>query len=291
MDTYVPSASPVPRETIIEPNRIWFRVNWGEIYEYRDLFFLLVRRDFLSKYKQTVLGPAWFMLQPLLTTLVFTVFFGKVAKVSTDGVPGMLFYLCGMLGWNYFAQNIATGAATFTNNAQLFGKVYFPRLVVPASAVASNAFALVLNLLVYLGFFGWFKAFVPSATGLSIGFAVFWVPLLALQTAALSLGVSLWLSASSAKYRDLTHITPLLLQLWMFATPIIYPASSLPQKMGWINWINPMSAITEGFRYCLLGKATLGTPEMAASFAMTLVVLLSGILIFQKTERTVVDTV
>ena len=285
-----PRALPV-REIVIEPNRNWFRLNWAEFWEYRDLLFLLVRRDFLSKYKQTVLGPAWFVLQPLLTTLVFTVFFGKVAKVSTEGVPGMLFYLCGMLGWNYFAQNISTGAATFTNNAQLFGKVYFPRLVVPVSAIISNAFALGLNLVVYLAFFTWYKSFVPEAAPLRIGVAACWVPLLILETAALSLGVSLWLSASSAKYRDLSHITPLLIQLWMFATPIIYPASSLPPQMQWINWVNPMSAITEGFRYCLLGKSTLGMPAMIASALLTMALLLSGILLFQKTERTVVDTV
>jgi len=279
------------RETIIEPNRNWICVNWSELWEYRDLLFLLVRRDFLSKYKQTALGPAWFIVQPLLTTAVFTIFFGHVAKVSTDGVPGMLFYLCGMLGWNYFAQNISTGAATFTTNAQLFGKVYFPRLVVPASAVIANAFAFLLNLLVYLAFFVWYKEFVPGAAPLQIGLNILWIPCLALQTAVLSLGVSLWLSASSAKYRDLSHVTPLLIQLWMFATPIIYPASAIPRGMNWINWLNPMSAITEGFRICLLGVGTLGASSFVASAGWTAAIFVSGILIFQKTERTVVDTV
>lgn len=275
-------------EVVIQPNRGWLRIDWRELWEYRDLLFLLVRRDFISKYKQTILGPVWFILVPLLTTVTLTILFGKVAQINTDGMPPLLFYLCNMLGWNYLAQNITTGSGTFTNNAHLFGKVYFPRLIVPLSVVASNFFAFVLSLVTFAGFYIYFKIFVPAATGLHPGWQTVLLPLLLLQTAALSLGVSLWLSAATAKYRDLIHLTPVLLQVWMFGTVII-PASRIPQNWQWLVLANPAYAITEGFRCSLLGRGTLGHAELSVSVAATLLILLSGILVFQQTARTVVD--
>ena len=294
----MPDSQPIPAaagispdyEIHIEARTGWLRVNWRELWEYRDLLFVLVRRDFLSKYKQTVLGPLWFILQPLLNTLIFTVIFNKVAGIETGGIPPTLFYLCALLPWGYFAQNVTTGALTFTANAHLFGKVYFPRLVVPISTVISNLFALTLQFAVFFLFAAWFAMrgspfyFGP---GLLLAF-----PLL-LITAAMSLGLSLLISASTAKYRDLTHLTPILLQLWMFATPVIYPLSKLTGGDGhfaWIAWANPMASVVEGFRFALLGKGIWNSSMLGISATASVIILLLGIMAFGRAERTVTDS-
>lgn len=278
-------------ETIIQPNQAWLRVDWAQLWEYRDLLALLVHREFASKYKQTILGPAWFILQPLMFSLVLTIFFGHVAKVSTDGIPPVLFYLCGQLGWNYLQQNLMTGGAIFTNNAALFGKVYFPRLVVPLSVVLSNLFACVLQLVSFLVIYIGFVLLVPQARGLHLTPAAVLLPLLFLHTAALSLGVCLWMSSLTAKYRDLSQVMQLFVQLWMFASPVIFPLSNFSPKWRWAAEINPMTAILESFRLCLLGKGTLTPLSLAMSIGVTLALLLTGMLIFQRTERTFIDTV
>jgi len=276
-------------EIHIEARTGWLRVDWGELWDYRDLLFVLVRRDFLAKYKQTVLGPLWFILQPLLNTLVFTIVFNKVAGIETGGIPPLLFYLCALLPWGYFSQNVTTGALTFTANAHLFGKVYFPRLVVPISTILSNLFALLLQFAVFFIFAVWF-----ALRGNAVHFGaeiLLAVPLL-LITAALSLGLSLIISASTAKYRDLTHLTPILLQLWMFATPVIYPLLKLIGGNGhwaWIAWINPMAPVVEGFRFALLGRGIWHGPMLAVSAAASTVILLLGIMVFSRAERTVTD--
>ena len=281
----------VPHEIIIEPNQSWLRLDWGQLWEFRDLLGLLVHREFASKYKQTILGPAWFVLQPLMTSVVMTIFFGRVAKVPTDGIPPMLFYLCNQLSWNYLATNLQTGGAIFMNNAALFGKVYFPRLVVPISLVLSNLFACVFQLgcflLIYLGY----VLLVPGIQGLHLTLAVLLLPLLFLLTGLLSLGVCLWMSALTAKYRDLNQVLQLIVQLWMFASPVIYPLSKFPIKWRWLAELNPMTAILEAFRICLLGTGTLTAESMSMSICGTLLMLLTGILLFQRTERTFIDTV
>jgi lipopolysaccharide transport system permease protein len=279
-----------PHETIIQPNQSWLRVDWAQLWEYRDLLALLVHREFASKYKQTILGPAWFILQPLMTSLVFTIFFGRVAKVPTDGIPPVLFYLCGQLGWNYLQQNLATGGAIFMNNASLFGKVYFPRLVMPLSVVLSNLFACVLQLISFLLIYLAFVLLVPG-TNLHLTPAALLLPLLFLMTGALSLGVCLWMSALTAKYRDLNQVLQLFVQLWMFASPVIYPLSKYPIKWRWMAELNPMTAILEAFRLCLFGVGTLTPESMFMSIGGTVVLLLTGMLIFQRTERTFIDTV
>jgi lipopolysaccharide transport system permease protein len=277
-------------EIHIEARKGWLRVDWRELWDYRDLLFVLVRRDFLAKYKQTVLGPLWFILQPLLNTLVFTVVFNKVAGIETGGIPPTLFYLCALLPWGYFSQNVTTGALTFTANAHLFGKVYFPRLVVPISTVLSNLFALTLQFVVFFLFAGWFALRGDSfyfGAGLLLAF-----PLL-LITAAMSLGLSLLISASTAKYRDLTHLTPILLQLWMFATPVIYPLSKLTGGDGhwaWIAWANPMASVVEGFRYALLGKGIWNGGMLGVSAIASVIILLLGVVAFGRAERTVTDS-
>lgn len=243
-----------------------------------------------SRSKQTVLGPLWFIVQPLLNTLVFTIVFNKVAGIATDGIPPLLFYLCALLPWGYFAQNVTTGAATFTTNAHLFGKVYFPRLIVPVSSVISNLFALGLQFVVFFVFAAWFGL---RGDAVYFGPAILLSLPLLLITAALSLGLSLLISSSTAKYRDLSHLTPILVQLWMFATPVIYPLSKLTGGDGnwaWIAWMNPMAPVVEGFRYSLLGRGTWQGAMLGVSAIASVIILLLGIVAFGRAERTVTDS-
>jgi len=282
---------PADYELVIRPSRGWLHLNLGDLWRYRDLLFFLVHRDFVAKYKQTVLGPAWFILQPLLTTLVFTVIFGKVAQIPTDGLPPVLFYLAGLLGWSYFAQTFQSTSGTLVNNAGLFGKVYFPRLVVPLSAVISNLLAFALQLATFLCFWTYFKFF--STAGASFGFsgAIVSFPLVVIQIAALSLGAGLWLTALTAKYRDFTHLSGFIIQIWMYATPVIYPLSQIPEGWRWLAVLNPMAMPVETIKYMLLGKGVVVPFYLALSVAMTVVLLLSGVLVFNKVEKTFVDTV
>ena len=278
-------------EIIIQPNQSWLHIDWQGLSHYRDLLFLLVRRDFVSKYKQTILGPAWFVIQPLLMTLVFTIIFGKIAKIPTDGLPPALFYLCGLLVWRYFADCLTITSTSFTANANLFGKVYFPRLIVPLSVVISNLFAFAIQLVTFLGFFLYFKYFTPASANLKPNSFIFALPLLLLQTAAISLGIGLWLSALTAKYRDFQFLMTFLVQLWMYATPVIYPMSIVPEKWKSILALNPMAPIVELYRYAFLGTGITNPHYIAISMTITIFALLTGILIFNKTERTFIDTV
>ena len=277
-------------EVVIEPTQGWLRLDWKALWEYRDLFTMLVQRDCTTRYKQTLLGPLWFVLQPVLTTLVFVIVFGRFAGIPTDGIPGPLFYLCGLLGWNYFTQNLTNAGATFVNNAHLFGKVYFPRLIVPASVVTANVVAFALQLIPFAAFFAWFY-FTGKLGEASLTWRALLFPLPLLHVALLSLGVGLWMSAATAKYRDLIHLTQYLIQIWMFATPIIYPISKVPARWEWLVWANPMSAPTEAFRICLLGHGTLSPMALGISVGVTLLLLGTGIVAFGKVERTVMDSV
>ena len=277
-------------EVVVERSRGWVRLPWREFWDYRDLLVLLVRRDVISRYKQTLLGPAWFIVQPVLTTLVFALIFSRIAEIPTDGIPAPLFYLCGLLGWNYFSQNITAAGATFINNAHLFGKVYFPRLIVPISILVSNLIAFALQLIPFFAFFAYYKL-LRGDSATDLGWRALLLPLPLLHTMLLSLGVSLWMAASTAKYRDLVHLNQYVVQLWMFATPIIYPLSKVSPNWVWLFWANPMSAPTEAFRICLLGRGTLPPEALALSVGTTLLLLVSGLIVFQKVERNVVDSI
>lgn len=278
-------------EYVIQPSGKWFRIPWREVLQYRDLLFLLVRRDFVSQYKQTILGPIWFVIQPLLTTLVFTVVFGRIAKIPTDDVPPVLFYLCGLLAWQYFARCMGGTSTTFTSNAGLFGKVYFPRLVVPLAVIMSKLIAFGIQLVTFLCFWVYFKLFTEAGSLIHMRPAVMLLPLLVLQSAAIALGVGLWMSALTAKYRDFVHLSGFLTQLWMYATPVVYPLSLVPEKWRWVMAVNPMSGIVESYRYAFLGAGTVDPMYLAISAVTTVVVLISGILVFSRTERTFIDTV
>ena len=286
----VEATRPDTFEIVLRPGTGRPSVELAGLWQYRDLLSLLVWRDFVSKYKQTVLGPLWFIVQPVAMTLVFTLIFGKLAGLSTDGLPPVLFYLSGQLGWNYFSQTFSSNSTTFVTNSALFSKVYFPRLVVPLAALVSNLIAFAIQFATFACFFLYFK-YVLHAGGFGIGWSVVLLPLLVLQTALLSLGASLVMSAATAKYRDLTHLTALLLQIWMYATPVIYPLSAFPLKWRWVAVANPMTPIVESIRVVLLGVGTVEPIHVFASVAITVAVVVLGVLLFNRIEKTFVDLV
>jgi lipopolysaccharide transport system permease protein len=277
-------------EVHIHPGQKWLKLDLHTLLEYRDLFFILVTKDFVVKYKQTILGPLWFFIQPLLTTVVFTFIFNRVGGLSTDGLPPMLFYLGGLTLWAYFSQNITGTSNTFGLHFHIFEKVYFPRLIVPMATVVSNLLALSVQLTSLIGFVIFFKCtgakFQPNVLGIFLA-----VPFLILQTAALSLGFGLVFSSMTAKYRDLAQLVTFMLQLWMYASPIVYPASRLPDRFRWLIYVNPVAPIVESFRGCFLGITSVTIPEIVTSVILTILLLLGGMMIFQRTERNFVDTV
>lgn len=275
--------------TTIQAHQSWYRVDWREIWEYRDLLRFMVSRDLTAIYKQSILGPLWFVLQPLATTLVFSVIFGNIARLGTDGIPPFLFYLSGMVLWNYF-QGVMNGVAdSLIGNAQVFSKVYFPRLIVPLSLATSNLAQFLLSLCMFLGFFLYYLTF----TGASIT-PTWWIlalPLLVIHCAVIGLGVGLWLSAMTVKYRDLRFALPFLAQLWMFSTPIVYPASMVPEKWHWILMINPMAAIIGFNRFAFFNTGVEQINAIIGSVVIGLALLLSGVFVFNKVQRTFVDTI
>jgi len=277
-------------EVTLRPNSSWLQLELKGIWHYRDLLSLLVWRDFVAKYKQTVLGPLWFIIQPLSMSVIFTVIFGNVANLPTDGLPKLLFYLCGQLGWNYFAQSFNSSSASLVNNAGLFSKVYFPRLVVPLSSLISNLLTFLIQATTFFAFFIYYK-YALHIGGFHLDWRVVFLPLLVLQSAALSLGLGLFMSALTAKYRDLVHVSPLLITLWMYATPVIIPLSQFPEKWRWVVALNPMTSIVESFRLMLLGTGIVEPLYLISSVVFTLVVLVVGMLLFGKVEKTFVDTV
>jgi len=275
--------------TVIKANQPWWRINWREIWEYRDLLFLLVKRDLTAIYKQTILGPLWFVIQPLLTTIVFTIIFGNVAQIPTDGIPHFVFYLSGTVLWNYFQGVLNHGAGSLVANSNVLNKVYFPRLIIPLSGVIVNFAHLALNFILFLGFYFWFffrgSAFEPNLWILAL-------PVLVFQCGLMGLGYGLWISALTIKYRDLGFALPFITQLWMYATPIVYPASLVVRPlMKLLLWLNPMTAVVEFSRYGFTGQGTPNLMGYALSWGVTLVVLVSGLLIFNKLQRTFVDTI
>ncbi len=273
---------------IIKPKRHWFDINLKELWAYRDLIALFVRRDFVAKYKQTILGPLWFIIQPLLTTLMFTVVFGNIAKLSTDGLPKILFYFSGIVGWNYFAESLKATSNTFVTNASIFGKVYFPRLTMPISIVISNLVLFFIQFVFLLFFIGYYYFL---GVNISISFYILLLPVLILMTAGLGLGFGIIISSLTTKYRDLTYLVTFGVQLWMYATPIIYPLSSISGIYKKIILLNPMTPIIETFRFIMLGSGELNLGQLLYSFIFMIVTLILGILLFNKIEQSFMDTV
>lgn len=275
-------------DLVIEGRASLFDPQLGEVWRYRDLLLMFVKRDFVSFYKQTILGPIWFFLQPLFTTIIFTFIFGNLAGLSTDGLPQPLFYLAGVTAWNYFSECLTKTSTVFKDNANIFGKVYFPRLIMPLSIVTSNLVRFGVQMLLFVAMMGYF-----AATGgeFRITWAVLLFPLLILLMALLGLGLGLIITAMTTKYRDLSFLVSFGVQLLMYMTTVIYPLTAAPERYRYLLELNPMTAIIETFRLGFLGQGTVTPWSLGYSTVATLVILIAGLVIFNRTERTFVDTV
>lgn len=275
-------------DMVIGPHRNLFDLRLRELWHSRDLILLFVRRDFVSVYKQTILGPIWYIIQPLLTTIIFTVIFGNIAKLPTDGLPSFLFYMSGTVIWTYFASVFTKTSDTFVNNANLFGKVYFPRLAVPVSILLSNLIAFIIQFVFFLGFILYF---VARGTQLHPNWWILFTPVLLLMMAGLGLGFGIIFSSLTTKYRDLRFLVQFGVQLLMYVTPVIYPMSSIPQRYQAILQFNPISPVVETFRYAFLGGGAVNIPQLVYSFALMLILIILGAVIFNRVEATFMDTV
>jgi len=274
---------------VIEPQRSLLDLRLGELWRYRDLVLLFVRRDFVSVYKQTILGPLWYLIQPLLTTITFTVIFGKFASLPTDGLPQFLFYMSGTVVWSYFSACLTKTSETFVQNAHLFGKVYFPRLAVPVSVLVSSLITFLIQFLMFLGF-----ALFFALRGTSVQPNWAWIllsPVLILMMAGLGLGFGVIISSLTTKYRDLRFLVQFGVQLLMYATPVIYPVSSIPERFQWIILLNPMTPIVEAFRFAFLGAGPVDPGGMLYSFVFMLAAVFLGTVVFNRVEQTFMDTV
>ena len=275
--------------TVIKPKTGWFDVNLKEIIEYRDLILMFLKRNFTSAYKQTILGPIWFLITPLMTSSMFTVVFGQIAKISTDGVPQFLFYMAGNTAWSYFSTCLTSTASTFTSNAHLFGKVYFPRLISPITTVIYAMFSFLIHLALMLVLMAYF-AFVRGEN-VEPNLWILAVPLMVINMALLGLGIGIIISSLTTKYRDLSILVGFGVQLWMYATPIVYPLSQVPEFLRGIIILNPMAPIVNNFRYAFLGCGQMELASWGMSACFTLIVLFFGVLLFSKIEKTFMDTV
>jgi len=275
-------------DLIITPRKKWWDLQLRDVWHYRDLIGLFVRRDFVSRYKQTILGPLWFIIQPLLTSIVFTVIFGNIARLPTDGLPQMLFYMSGNILWSYFSTCLTSTSTTFTANAHLFGKVYFPRLVMPVSIVISDLITFAIQFVFFLAYLLFFYL-RGSAVGLTTW--AFALPLLLVLMAGLGLGFGIIISSLTTKYRDLQYLVSFGVGLWMYATPVIYPVSSIPEKWRWVANVNPVTPIIETFRKGFLGAGDASWMRLAYSAGFMVVVIFIGIVIFNRVEKTFIDTV
>ncbi|MBQ8381927.1 MAG: ABC transporter permease [Clostridia bacterium] len=283
------SAQPTQYHTHISAKKRLFQLNLGEVWRYRDLIVLFTRRSFVLTYKQTVLGPAWIFLTPIITSLIYTFVFGGIAGISTDGVPTLLFYLTSNAVWNFFSSCVTQNAATFTANANVFGKVYFPRLTIPISNMLASViqfFVQMILVAILLGYYSITGAVSPNWWGLLL------IPVILLQLGVLGLGVGIIISSLTTKYRDLAILVTFGVQLWMYATPIVYPLSQLSDGlMRTILTVNPVTAPVELFRWALLGEGTILPLALILSAVLTVVVALVGVMIFNRVEKTFMDTV
>jgi len=274
--------------TVIKPKNKLFDVDFKEIWHYRDLFSMFVKRDIITQYKQTILGPSWFFIQPAITTIMYMIVFGGIAKIPTDGLPQPMFYMAGIVCWQYFADCLNKTSSTFTTNQAIFGKVYFPRLIVPLSTVASNLVRMGIQFIMFIAVYIYFVL-----TGVSVmpNMYILLLPLLIVMLAGLALGFGIIISSMTTKYRDLTILFTFIVQLWMYATPIIYPLSTMSPKKQWIMSLNPVTSIVETFKYGTMGVGTFSWGGLAYSFGFMIVLMGIGIVVFNKVQRSFMDTV
>jgi lipopolysaccharide transport system permease protein len=272
----------------ITPRKNLFDLNLNEIWYNRDLFVLFIKRDINVTYKQTILGPLWFFIQPLLTTLMFLLVFGKIAGISTNGVPPILFYLGGITIWNYFSDSLRLTSDTFVKNAGLFGKIYFPRIITPLSVVSSNLVKFGIQFILFIGVFFYYyftnNQIRPNIT-------IFLLPVYIIILAIMALGFGLIVSAMTTKYRDLTFLIQFGIQLWMYATPVIYPITKIPEKYRTIIMANPVSPLVEAFKYGFTGSGVFSISGIIYSALFTVVLFFFSLMVFNRVEKTFMDTV
>jgi lipopolysaccharide transport system permease protein len=267
----------------IEPVRGWANLKLKELWDYRELLYFLIWRDVKVRYKQAALGAAWAILQPLLTMLIFSVIFGRFAKVPSDGIPYPLFAFVALVPWNFFAASLSQSSNSVVGSANLISKVYFPRLAIPMASVLAGLVDFGVSFLVLLGMMAYYKR-IPTVH-------ILWLPLFLLLELCASMGVGFWLSAMNVKYRDVRYVVPFLVQFWMYASPIIYPTSMLPARYRTLYALNPMVGVVDGFRWALLGSQTAPGPVIAVSAAATILFLLGGALYFRRMEAQFADVV
>ena len=275
-----PQASPSQR---ITPPTGWLNLNLRELWEYRELLYFFVWRDLKVRYKQTAIGALWAILQPFLTMLVFSIFFGRLARIPSNGLPHSVFYYSALLAWLYFSGALQHATNTMVENQRVITKVYFPRLLLPLSTVASGLVDFAFGFIVFLGMMVYYHI-VPGKVFLLM-------PLFLLLAVLTALGVGVWLSALNAIYRDVRYVVPFLIQFWMFASPVAYPSSLVPERWRWLYGLNPMAGVVEGFRWSLTGHGQPPSLLLAASTAMVLLLLAGGVIYFQKVEGTIADIV
>jgi lipopolysaccharide transport system permease protein len=273
---------------LIKPKRSLWEVNLREIWQYRDLILLFVRRDFIALYKQTVLGPLWFIIQPLLTTLMYTIVFANIAKISTSDMPAILFYMSGTVAWTYFSTSLVKTSDTFITNANIFGKVYFPRMAVPLSIVISNLIQFFIQFCLLLVIMG---IYALKGINFHLGLSLLLIPVLIIILAGLGLGFGIIVSSLTTKYRDLKHLVQFGVQLWMYATPVIFPLSTINGKYRIFFLINPLTGVIESFRCIILGVGEVNANYLLYSAGFSIVLLFIGILMFNRIERNFMDYV
>ena len=275
----------------IKPKEKGFNLNLKEVWQYKDLLYMYVKREFIATYKQTVLGPAWFFIQPIFTTLIFMIVFGGIAQIPTDGLPPMLFYMAGTVCWNFYSDCLTRTSTTFTVNAPVFSKVYFPRLIVPLSGLVSAMIKMAIQLLL---FFGFYLYFILDGSDISLNKYALLFPVFVVMIAGLGFGLGIIVSSVTIKYRDLNILFNFAVGLLMYITPVIYPLSAIPEKYAnykWIIELNPLSSIFEAVRYGMLGAGSFSWGGLLYSFIFTIVIFIVGILVFNKVERKFVDIV
>lgn len=283
------SDSPEPAwSTVIRPHGRWFDLRLRELWTYRDLVFLFVRRDFVAQYQQTILGPTWHVVQPLLTTVTFTIVFGRIARIPTDTLPPFLFYLSGTVLWGFFSSSFTKTSNTFVANANIFGKIYFPRLAVPTSTLGTSLIGFVIQFFIFLCFLGYFMI---QGAPVDPNLWVLATPMLLMMMAGIGLGGGVILSAFTTRYRDLVSVVTFGVSLLMYMTPIVYPLSEVPAAYRPIVMANPITPIVEAFRYAFLGVGTISFAHLTYTGIVTVAILFTGIVIFNRIERTFMDTV
>lgn len=274
-------------DTVIESKHSLLDINLKEVWRYRDLLVLFVKRDFVTVYKQTILGPLWFFIQPLLTTITFTIIFGNIAQLSTEGAPQLIFYMAGITLWSYFSNCLTAVSTVFNTNANIFGKVYFPRLIMPLTIVISNLMKFGVQYLLFMGFFTYyyFKNQINPNQWILL------TPLIILIMAIISMGIGLILSSLTTKYKDLNQLISFGIQLLMYATPVIYASSSVPNNFKWVVEWNPLVGLFEYMRYAYIGIGKFNWEQLIYPISFSVIILIFGVLVFNKTQKTFMDTV